>query len=64
MICIWIAIGSGIRTDTGEKTSDPAKTGDQQVMAKDDTTWKPGQSGNPAGRPEGSRNKASLMAEN
>ena len=32
-------------------------------MAKDETTWKPGQSGNPAGRPEGSRNKASLMAE-
>lgn len=32
-------------------------------MAKDDTTWKRGQSGNPAGRPQGSRNKASLMAE-
>jgi hypothetical protein len=25
--------------------------------------WKPGQSGNPAGRPKGSRNKATLMAE-
>jgi hypothetical protein len=27
------------------------------------TRWKPGQSGNPAGRPKGSRNKATLMAE-
>ena len=32
-------------------------------MASQDTTWKPGQSGNPAGRPDGSRNKASLIAE-
>ncbi len=36
----------------------PAKTGPKQ-----DTRFKAGKSGNPKGRPEGSRNKASLLAE-
>lgn len=32
-------------------------------MGKTETTWKPGQSGNPKGRPKGSRNKASIAAD-
>ena len=32
-------------------------------MSKTATTWKKGQSGNPKGRPKGSRNKASIAAD-
>ena len=40
-------------------TAKPAKTGQQQ----DSGRFKKGQSGNPKGRPEGSRSKATLAAE-
>jgi len=40
----------------------PAKTGPKQDGRKD-TRFKPGTSGNPNGRPEGSRNKATLAAQ-
>lgn len=40
--------------DDGENT--PAKTGLSAA-------WKPGESGNPAGRPKGARNKATLAVE-
>ena len=32
-------------------------------MREKDTRYKPGQSGNPAGRPKGARNKATVAAE-
>lgn len=38
----------------------PEKTGKKQ----EGTRWRPGQSGNPNGRPKGARNKASIVAEN
>jgi hypothetical protein len=34
-----------------------------KTVPKQLTPWKPGQSGNPGGRPQGSRNKATLLAE-
>ena len=40
-------------------TNRPETTEDKQAMTKNSTTFKPGQSGNPAGRPKGSRNKLS-----
>jgi hypothetical protein len=43
-------------TKTGES---PVKTGRKQA----DTQFKPGQSGNPRGRPPGARSKATLLAE-
>jgi hypothetical protein len=38
---------------------DPAKTDEQQIAGR----FRPGQSGNPAGRPKGSRHKASLAVD-
>jgi hypothetical protein len=32
-------------------------------MSKQDSQFKPGQSGNPSGRPKGARNKATVAAE-
>ena len=43
-----------------------ATTGDQQTPRKrkpPSTAWQPGQSGNPAGRPQGSKHQATLAAE-
>jgi hypothetical protein len=37
----------------------PESTGGKQVTGRELTQFKPGQSGNPAGRPKGSRNKLS-----
>jgi hypothetical protein len=37
----------------------PESTGGKQVTGKELTQFKPGQSGNPKGRPKGSRNKLS-----
>src|SRR5262245_15332410 len=37
----------------------PESTGGKQVTGRESTQFKPGQSGNPAGRPKGSRNKFS-----
>jgi Family of unknown function (DUF5681) len=37
----------------------PESTGGKQVTGRELTQFKPGQSGNPAGRPQGSRNKLS-----
>src|SRR5262245_1023193 len=37
----------------------PESTGGKQVTSRGSTQFKPGQSGNPAGRPKGSRNKPS-----
>ena len=39
--------------------SRPESTGGKQVTGRELTQFKPGQSGNPAGRPKGSRNKLS-----
>lgn len=41
-----------------EQTDNPAKAGEKQ-----DTKFKPGQSGNPAGKKPGTRHKVSLLAE-
>ena len=41
-----------------EETDNPAKAGEKQ-----DTKFKPGQSGNPAGKKPGTRHKVSLLAE-
>ena len=37
----------------------PESTGGKQVTGRESTQFKPGQSGNPGGRPKGSRNKLS-----
>ena len=37
----------------------PESTGGKQVTGRELTQFKPGQSGNPKGRPQGSRNKLS-----
>jgi Family of unknown function (DUF5681) len=37
----------------------PESTGGKQVTGRESTQFRPGQSGNPAGRPKGSRNKLS-----
>ena len=42
-------------TASGEDT--PNETGKDKRLANLAPAWKPGQSGNPAGRPKGSRNK-------
>src|SRR4029453_9926692 len=39
----------------------PESTGGKQVTGRELTQFKPGQSGNPKGRPKGSRNKLSEM---
>ena len=49
-----------------KKTSNaqpPDDKGKIQDKPKGGSRWKPGQSGNPAGRPKGSRNRATLAAQ-
>ena len=41
------------------KQARPESTGQKQVKGRERTQFKPGQSGNPKGRPQGSRNKLS-----
>ena len=41
------------------KQARPESTGRKQVKGRERTQFKPGQSGNPKGRPQGSRNKLS-----
>src|SRR4029453_18800390 len=41
----------------------PAKTAGEARPALRSTRWAPGQSGNPKGRPKGSRNRASLLLQ-
>src|SRR5215207_6317623 len=41
----------------------PAKPAGEAGPALRSTRWAPGQSGNPKGRPKGSRNRASLLLE-
>lgn len=40
----------------------PEKTGEEQEAGRDRGRFRPGESGNPAGRPKGSRNRASRLA--
>jgi hypothetical protein len=40
-----------------------AKTTQKTAKRKPGKKWKPGQSGNPKGRPQGSRNKATILAQ-
>ncbi|MGC1744130.1 MAG: DUF5681 domain-containing protein [Pseudolabrys sp.] len=43
----------------GKQVTGPESTGGKQVTGRELTQFKPGQSGNPKGRPKGSRNKLS-----
>jgi Family of unknown function (DUF5681) len=50
---------------TIERTGNEPEKGSKSLTQarRQGNRWKPGQSGNPAGRPKGSRNKATLIAE-
>lgn len=53
-----------IRRDVWEKPSLPENTGNKHVPEQlKPTLWKPGESGNPAGRPKGSKNLTTIVME-
>jgi hypothetical protein len=57
--------GSGTQGHTGVSDEDPAKSGGKQAAADRDKSgrFKPGASGNPRGKPLGTRHRTTLMLE-
>jgi Family of unknown function (DUF5681) len=55
----FIGLGDSTQLDVEMVKHRPESTGGKQVTGRELTQFKPGQSGNPKGRPKGSRNKLS-----
>ena len=55
----FIGLGDSTRLDVEMVNRRPESTGGKQVTGRELTQFKPGQSGNPKGRPRGSRNRLS-----
>jgi hypothetical protein len=57
MMSEFIGLGDPTQLDVEMVKHRPESTGGKQVTGRELTQFKPGQSGNPKGRPKGSRNK-------